>query len=328
MKLAVVGTGMIAQEVLPQLRGWGWEPAALCATPRSAAQAEQLCRENGVPAVFTDYAQMLEGTETDAVYIAVPNFLHHGFAMQALERGKNVIVEKPMTGNSREAEELAALAKAKGLYLFEAISTLYLPNYRKTQEWLARIGTVKLVSCNFSQYSHRYDAFRRGETPPVFDPAKAGGALMDINLYNLHWLLGLFGAPQKVRYAANIERGIDTSGALLLEYDGFQAVSVAAKDCGAPCRYLIQGTQGYIEMDSPANFCRDVKLHLNDGHEETFAENPASRLEPEFRFFAEQIASGGRGQCYEQLKHSLTVSRVQTAARLGAGIRFPADGAQ
>ena len=328
MKLAIVGTGMIAKEVLPLLRDWGWEPAVLCGTPNTIAEVERLCRENDVPAAYSDYAQMLDSPEldVDAVYIAVPNFLHFSFVKQALEHGKNVIVEKPMTSNDREAAMLAALAREKGLYVFEAISTVYLPNYRKTKEWLSRIGTVKIVSCNFSSYSSRYDAFRRGEVLPAFDPAKAGGALMDINLYNLHWLLGLFGTPRGVQYAANIERGIDTSGVMLLDYGNFQAVSIAAKDCAAPWRYLIQGTDGYIQMDTPANFCLDVKLHLNDGTEETFADNPASRLEPEFRFFARQIASGDRQTCYAQLDHSLAVSRVQTEARLGAGIRFPADG--
>lgn len=324
-KLGVVGTGTIAKEVIPLLKDWGWEAAALCGTPRSKAEVERLCAEYGIPAAYCDYAAMLAETALDAVYIAVPNFLHYGFIKQALESGKNVIVEKPMTSNDREARELETLAKERNLYLFEAITTVYLPNYLKTKAWLDRIGDIKIVSCNFSQYSRRYDAFRNGEVLPAFDPAKSGGALMDLNLYNLHYLLGLFGEPKSVRYAANIERGIDTSGILTLDYGRFQAVSIAAKDCAAPCSYTIQGTKGYIEMETPANFCLGVKLHLNDGTEEAFSENPASRLEPEFRYFAKEIASGEHNSCYERLAHSLAVSKVQTEARLGAGIRFPAD---
>ena len=68
---------------------------------------------------------------------------------------------------------------------------------------------------------------------------------MDIGLYNLAWLVGLFGEPQSVHYEANIERGIDTSGIMTLDYGTFRAVSVAAKDCSAPWRYVIQGTEGY-----------------------------------------------------------------------------------
>ena len=325
MKLGIVGTGFIVQEVLPQVSGWGCQAAALCGTPRSGDKVWELCGQYHIPAGYTDYTRMLDEADVDAVYVAVPNYLHFSFVKQALEAGKNVIVEKPMTSNDAEAVQLEALAKEKRLLLFEAITTVYLPDYRKTKEWLSRIGDVKIVSCNYSQYSRRYDAFRKGETLPAFDPAKSGGALMDLNLYNLHYLLGLFGEPENVRYAANIERGIDTSGILTLDYGTFQAVSIAAKDCAAPCRYLIQGTDGYIQMDTPANFCKGVTLHLNDGTTETYSENPESRMEPEFRYFAEAVQSGNYEDCYARLAHSVTVSKVQTKARLGAGIRFPAD---
>ena len=327
MKLGVVGTGTIVQEVLPFLSGWDWQVSALCGTPRSQAKVADLCEQNQIPAGFTDYAEMLKKADMDAVYVAVPNFLHFSFVKQALEAGHSVIVEKPMTSHYGEARKLEALAKEKGLFLFEAITTVYLPDYQKTKEWLSRVGDVKIASCNYSQYSRRYDAFRNGEILPAFDPAKSGGALMDLNLYNLHYLIGLFGEPRKVRYAANMERGIDTSGVLTLDYGTFQAVSIAAKDCAAPSRCLIQGTKGYIQMDTPANACREVKLHLNDGTEETFSGNPENRMESEFRYFAAVMQSGNYDECYQRLAHSVTVSKVQTEARLDAGIHFPADDA-
>ena len=59
---------------------------------------------------------------------------------------------------------------------------------------------MKLVQCNFSQYSSRYDAFCAGETPTSFDPARAGGALMDLNVYNISYVVGLFGEPNQVHY--------------------------------------------------------------------------------------------------------------------------------
>ena len=68
-----------------------------------------------------------------------------------------------------------------------------------------------------------------------------------------------------------------------------------------------------------------MTLCLRDGREERFDGNPASRLEPEFRFFAGEIASADLKRCYELLDHSLMVSRMQTAARADAGIAFPCD---
>lgn len=325
MKLGIVGTGYIVKEILPLFRGWDIEPAALCGTPNTKAEVDALCEEHGIGHAYYDYDQMVSEDCIDTVYVAVPNFLHYDFVKKALHAGKHVIVEKPMTSNDREAEELAELAREKNLYLFEAISTVYLPNYHKIRTWLSRIGTIKIVSCNFSQYSSRYNDFRNGTVLPAFDPKKSGGALMDLNLYNLHYLLGLFGEPKSVNYLPNIERGIDTSGILTLDYDTFKAVSIAAKDCAAPWSYVIQGTEGYIMQKTPANFCMEVTLHLNDGTEERFDEQPSSRLEPEFRAFAREITSGDRSACYEMLDHSIAVSRVQTTARLAAGIHFPAD---
>lgn len=323
MKLGIAGTGIIVQEVLPLLLKWGWNVTAICGT--TVGKAEAMARANGVPSAFGDYAAMLERADIDTVYVAVPNFLHFDLCRKALNAGKHVIVEKPMTSNDREARELAALAREKNLFLFEAVTTVYLPNYALLKTLLPRIGDVRIVTCNYSQYSRRYDAFRAGEVLPVFDPKKSGGAMMDLNLYNLHWLIGLFGKPEETDYRANVERGIDTSGVLLLQYPGFLAVSIAAKDCAAPCNFVIQGTGGCIRQDSPANACREIVLHLNDGTEEVFDENPPNRLEPEFRAFREQIESGDRTRCYAALEHSVLVSTVQTQARLGAGVRFPAD---
>lgn len=325
MKLGIAGAGTIVQEVLPHLAEWGWDTAALCGTPASQEKTQALALANAVPAVYDEYALMLKEADIDTVYVAVPNSLHYDFCKKALEHNKNVIVEKPMTSNDREARALASIARKKRLFLFEAITTVYLPNYQRLKKLLPRIGTVKIVSCNCSQYSRRYDAFQAGEILPAFDPRKSGGALMDLNLYNLHWLMGLFGEPENVVYHANIERGIDTSGILLLQYPGFQAVSIAAKDCAAPRRFLIQGTRGYLQQDSPANACRQIILHCNDGTEEVFDENPPSRLEPEFRAFREMIEAGNFAQCYAALDRSVQVSTVQTQVRLGADIRFTAD---
>ena len=325
MKLGTVGTGFIAQEVLPRLREWGIEPTAVCGTPRSMDTVERLCEELSIAQGFCEFDKMLSEGGIDTVYVAVPNFLHYKFVRQALEAGKHVIVEKPMTSNYREAQELATIARERNLFLFEAISTVYLPNFAKLRELLPQVGELRIVSCNFSQYSRRYDEFRKGNVLPAFDPEKSGGALMDLNLYNLHYLLGLFGEPREVHYHANIERNIDTSGILTLDYGNFKAVSIAAKDCAAPASYLIQGTDGYLSQSTTANICGAITLHRNDGSEETFNDEPASRLEPEFRAFAQAIDAGDTGACYEMLEHSLRVSRIQTEARIGAGVRFPAD---
>ena len=185
---------------------------------------------------------------------------------------------------------------------------------------------MKLVQCNFSQYSSRYDAFCAGETPVSFDPECAGGALMDLNVYNISYIVGLFGEPNQVHYLPNMERGIDTSGILTMEYNSFKAVSMAAKDCGAPARYIIQGTKGYILQKSTANWCGGVTFHPNQGKEEHFNLNGGRpRQAAEFHAFARAIEGGDQELCSRMLDTSVAVSRVLTVARRSAGIKFPCD---
>ena len=325
MKLGAVGTGMIAKEALPVLRKVGADIGALCGTPRSAETVKDLCAEYGIPQGLTDFEALLSDGAIDTVYLAVPNSQHYPMTKRALEAGKHVILEKPMTDNARRAAELAELSRKRGLFLFEAVTTRHNPNYQAVKELLPEIGTLKFAQCNFSQYSSRYDAFRRGETPTAFDPAKSGGALMDLNLYNLHYLVGLFGRPRSLSYLANVERGIDTSGVITLDYGTFKAVSVAAKDSASPCHCVVQGDEGYILQETPANVCGKVKLRLNDGAEKFRDAFRGRRMEPEFEAFMKAIDGGDRSFCDALLEQSVIVAELLSEARQQAGIRFPSD---
>ncbi len=330
MKLAVVGTGMIVDLLGSHLIEWGCEVVAIVGTPDTMDRVRELAGKIGSEGctAWSDYAEMLASTtpdEVDTIYVAVPNFLHYAFCRQALEAGRHVVVEKPMCSNARESEALASMARQRDLFLFEAITTLYQPNFLKIRELLPRVGTIKMVSVNYSQYSSRYDAFRGGTVLPAFDSAKSGGALMDLGLYCLQWICGLFGEPKKVEYLANMERGIDTSGVTTLDYGDFKAVSVAAKDCMAPCQTLVEGTDGYILQLTPPNNCGPVELHLNDDSVERFDLNPELQWESEFRAFVRMMGASDLEGCRGMLDQSLLVSQVQTEARRSAGVVFPAD---
>ena len=330
MNLGIAGTGYIAGTVLPVLKKLGISVNALCSTPRSRQKMESMCKEYGIPRGFISYEEMLEAggeTEplTDTVYIAAPNSLHCELAKKALLAGKHVIVEKPFASNLREAREMAELARERKLLVMEAISTLYIPDYLKAKELLQRLGSVRIISCNFSQYSSRYDAFLKGDVKPVFDPAQSGGALMDLNVYNIHYAVGLFGMPESVYYQPNYENGVDTSGILTLGYDGFSAVLVAAKDSKSPCFGQIQGTKGYLRHDSALNACENLFLVMNDGEESYFHEETIHRMAPEFLHFRDLVDGGNPEAAEEMLEHSLKVMEVLDRARGSAGIKFPAD---
>ena len=326
MKLGIIGTGFIVQDFLPGLKKLeGLELTAMLSTPRSRAVAEELCQQHGIKNLVTDFEDLCK-TGIDTVYVAVPNFLHYEFSKKALQHGLNVICEKPLTANYAEAQELAALAEKEGRLLFEAITSQYMGTFLKIREWLPRVGAVKVVQSQYTQYSSRYDKFKAGEVLPVFDPQKAGGALMDLGLYCLHFIIGLFGAPEKVVYLPNIERGIDTSGMMVLSYDGFQALALAAKDCKGNAFSIVQGDKGLIRCDSAPNTMGKVVLELNDGTREEFDDHSSEeRQMAEFRAFIKAIDENDKALCRKMMQQSLAVVKVQTEGRLGTGIRFPGD---
>lgn len=326
MKLGIIGSGTIVQEFLPKLcKLEGLEIKGIQGVTSQLDNIKKLCNENNIELATNSFDTLLQ-SGIDTLYVAVPNALHFEYCKKGLENGMNIIVEKPMTSNDHEAKELAKIAKERGLFLFEAITTLYLGNYKKIKEWLQRIGDIKIVQSQYSQYSRRYDAFQKGKILPVFDPKYSGGALMDLNLYNLHYVMGLFGKPENYHYYPNIEKNIDTSGMLVLQYPNFVALCLAAKDSKGSAGGIIQGTKGCIKSAFPPNLVGEVRLELNDGTIETFDDQEQfQRVIPEFKTFIQAINNHDLEFSYKQLDKSIQVCEVQTGARLQAGILFPGD---
>ena len=328
MKMAVVGTGMIAREALTALRqADGIEVTVLCARPHSRDKACALAREFGVPQVATDYGAMLAAHEADFVYLGIVNSAHFDYARQAIAAGWNVIVEKPFTSTLAEAEELIARAQASQLYLFEAVTPLFLPNYRGILESLPMLGLIRMVQANFSQYSSRYDHYLERDVAPAFDPSLSGGALYDLNVYNLALIVSLFGRPKSAIYGANLGfNGIDTSGILALRYDGFVATAAAAKDSASPSFFLIQGESGWIRAEGTPNELASFTVGLRGKEPETYALNRHEhRMVHEFEAMRDIFVRGDYARAEEGLRTTRTVMAVMEKARLMAGIQFRAD---
>ena len=327
MKLGIVGSGMIVGDLLsfieqiPEI-----ELVHISGTKRSEEKLRTIYQEHHFQRYSTSYDELLNDEQVDTIYIALPNHLHYTYALQALEAQKNVILEKPMTSNIEEAKELQRVATSNRLFLWEAITNQYLPNYHKIKSLLKDLGKIKVVECNYSQYSSRYNAFKEGNILPAFDYTKSGGALMDLNIYNIHLLVALFGAPKTVQYQANIEKNIDTSGIITLDYVKFKAVLIGAKDCKAPIMTSIQGDQGCIVLDTPANNASRFKVLKNDQSEMEYNEqNGKHRMYFEFVEFVKIIEQKDYQRAEEMMEKSLIAMEIATKARQSAGVVFAAD---
>lgn len=323
MNLGILGTGKIVQEFLPEMENLNIPYKAILGTLRSKERVEKLAAQYKLQKIYFDYDELLKDENLDTIYIALPNNLHYEFAKKALLADKNIIVEKPAVTTFEEFQNLKQIAAEKKKIMLEAVTLHYLPAYENIRADLEKLGDIKIVSMNYSQYSSRYDAFKRGEILPAFDPQKAGGALMDINVYNINFVVGLFGAPKTFTYSANIENGIDTSGVMILDYGNFKAVCIGAKDCEVLTVSTIQGDKGNILMEIPPNRIDAYILNYNNGEGsvEAFDEDK-HRMIYEFENFIEIIDNKNFARAEEMLKISGIVAQILQGGLSQAGIKI------
>ena len=326
MKLAIIGSGNIVHDFLTITKDLkDTELTAIIGTTRSLDILKQLQDQYHIKEVYTDFDEALAKSDFDTVYVAVPNFLHYAFAKKALEHGKNVISEKPFTVKYEEFMDLQKIALEKKLVLVEAITNQYLQNYLDLKKKLPELGDLKLIESNYSQYSSRYDAFEAGKILPAFDPKKGGGALMDLNIYNIHFIVGLLGRPKKVDYLPNIERGIDTSGILMLDYGNSKAVAIGAKDSVSPIRKtIVQGNKGSIIVNGPTNKMESFDVYDHDKNllEKVDHNIYSHRMYQEFVEFERIIREHDLTAVKTRLQHSEDVMWVVKEALASADLKL------
>ena len=265
MKLAILGSGMIVHDALYAIEPLKEiEKNAILVREHSLDKGKALKEKYNIKEVYTDYDELLEKADIDTVYIGLVNNVHYEYAKKALEKGKHVILEKPLVGTYEEAKDLMDIAKKNNLYVLEAITVLHNEVIEKMKEALPKLGPIKMMFSNYSQYSSRYDKYLNGEVDHCFDPEYLGGALRDINIYNIHYAVYLLGMPIETTYYPNNGfNGIDTSGVLVMKYEDYTAVCTGAKDSDRPGFVTIQGEKGYMKIDGKPNSAPNLTIVLN-----------------------------------------------------------------
>lgn len=323
MNIGIIGTGMIAKAFIDGARKNNLMIKAICS--RTLEKAEAFAKECQIEKAYDDYSKMLKDKELDFIYIATPNGLHFKHCKEALEANKHAMCEKPFCANAKELEILTQIAKERKLYLFEAIINIHLPHFKVLKERLKDIGRIRMVQTNFSQYSSKYNDLLAGKTPNVFNVEYAGGALLDLNIYNIHLAISLFGIPKDVIYKANLHpNGIDISGTLILEYDDFIFSSVGAKDSNGYRFVSIQGEQGYLFSSSSPSVLSQIDV-VTTKKESINVQREKNGMYYELFDFKEIYINHDLDACYDLLDESLKVMKIADLARQNANIVFPMD---
>lgn len=285
----IIGTGGIAREMAAALVAARGEIYGVCGTSRE--KAERFAAEFGVLHAYPDGDAMLADEDLDIVYIATPHNLHFDYIRRAVLAGKHVLCEKAVTVNAAELEEAAALAEEKGVVVMEAMTIFHMPLYKRLKEIVdsGAIGPVKVVSVNFGSLKP-YDVNSR-----FFNPALAGGALLDIGTYAVSFArYFLSSRPDTVLSAVKrFETGVDEqSGIVLMNGEGQLAVITLSMRAKQPKRGVVAGELGYIEVSEYPRADQAVIVHTADGRREEIAAGDTKKaLEYEVEDMEEAVRS-------------------------------------
>ena len=321
MRIGTIGTGFIVEYILENVRK---TEGIFCEAvySRTEEKGRALADKFGVQKVYTDLDAMCADPDIDFIYIASPNSLHYAHVKKALNAGKHVLCEKPFVPTAAEARELIDLAKQKHLLLFEMNTTLYHPHYPWIREHMKDVGELQMISATFCQYSSRYDLLKAGKLTNIFDPNFAAGTLMDINVYNISFVAGLLGRPDRVEYfAGKHENGIDTHGVLILQYGNVICQCTGAKDSPARNGAQIIGENGYLEVTPGSSNCQRLEIALRGQAPQVtlYEENPWYY---EVQDIGRLLRRMDYESCYAALDTTLQVVTVLEQARKDAALGF------
>ena len=242
---AVLGTGVIANEMAQALVKMNKRLYAVA--NRTHQKALDFAERYGVQKVYDQIDEVFEDEAVDIIYITSPHNTHYEFMKKALEHGKHILVEKSITLNSRELDEMIALAAEKKLVLAEAMTIWHMPIYKKLWEIVqsGQLGKVQIITMNFGSFKE-YNMSNR-----FFNMNLAGGAMLDIGVYALSIVRSFMEEkPEDIvsQWKAS-PTGSDEQATILLKNKQEQMATVAlSMHSKQPKRAMISCEKGYIEI--------------------------------------------------------------------------------
>ncbi|MDX3232329.1 Gfo/Idh/MocA family oxidoreductase [Streptomyces sp. ME19-01-6] len=247
VRVGVLGASSIARRrTLPAMRDLP-EVTIVAIASRDLEKAERFAAEFDCAAVH-GYEPLIDRDDIDAVYVSVPNALHHPWARRFLEHGKHVLAEKPLTTAAADTAELARLAAERGLVLRENIAFVHHGLHRHVAELLAadRIGRLRHIDASFC-------------FPPLpasdvrYRPELGGGALLDAGIYPVRLAQYFLGDELTVAGAVlrdDPHTGVDVAGSALLAAATGETVTLTfGFEHGYGAEYTLWGSTGRLTVD-------------------------------------------------------------------------------
>ena len=294
---------------------------------RSEESAKAFAERFGISRAYGDWGSLARDEDIDVVYVATPHSAHRAAAGLCLDAGRNVLCEKAFTLNTREAEELVALAKDRGSFLMEAMWMYCSPLVRRLKALVedGAIGEVRTVQADFGL---------AGPFPPAHrlrDPAQGGGALLDLGVYPVSFAQLLLGEPADIAARAVLsEEGVDLQTGALLSWESGALASVHCSVVGGTgTTASVTGSHGRIDIPSGFFHPDRFVLHRDGRDPEEFtadpADGPRTSLRHEAREVMRALRAGETESPLVPLDGTLAVMRTLDAIRDRIGVHYPGE---
>lgn len=318
---AVLGTGVIANEMAQTLVKTNKRLYAVA--NRTHQKALDFAERYGVQKVYDQIDEVFEDEAVDIIYITSPHNTHYEFMKKALEHGKHILVEKSITLNSRELDEMIALAAEKKLVLAEAMTIWHMPIYKKLWEIVqsGQLGKVQIITMNFGSFKE-YNMSNR-----FFNMNLAGGAMLDIGVYALSIVRSFMEEkPEDIvsQWKAS-STGSDEQATILLKNKQEQMATVAlSMHSKQPKRAMISCEKGYIEIMEYPRADKAVIVDAESGERtEIESGETANALYYEMMDMEQAVRSGDASNM--QLQYSKDVMDIMTKLRKDWGMKYPGE---
>ena len=322
LRWAVIGCGVVANQMAQVMALAGRHLHGVA--NRTHEKAKAFAQRWGVARVYDTFEDLYADPLVDAVYITTPHNTHIAFLRQALAAGKHVLCEKSITLNDTELAEARTLADQHGVVLMDATTVLHMPLYAKLleQAQAGEFGRMNLAQVNFGSYKEYGDLTNR-----FYNPALAGGAMLDIGVYALSIArLFMASAPTEVVSLANrASTGVDeTSGFVTRNAEGQLGVFSLSLHSKQPKRAMISFDKCYIEVDEYPRADRASIVWTADGHRE-IVEAGVEGYALAYEVADLEAAVAGDTEKRKLIDYAADVMALMTRLRYDWGVFYPEE---
>ncbi|KAK9880770.1 hypothetical protein WA026_013091 [Henosepilachna vigintioctopunctata] len=299
LRWAIVGAGNISHDFVTAIQIFPDSHSVVAVGSANRANAEKFAKEHNIPKAYEGYEGIAKDEEVDVVYIGNLNFQHYASTKLMLEHGKPVLCEKPFTMNEKQTTDLIELARAKKVFLMEAVWSRCFPVYKKIRELIDEgvIGDVMFANVNFG--------FNLQNNERMTNKNLGGGAILDLGIYNLQFQQFVFRGLQPIKVVVNgalTKDGVDGTTAALISYQNGKLASVTCSaEVNLPNEGIIVGTKGMLKV--PQFWCPTQLITSNQTYN---FDLPQSQVQ--FRY----SNSGGLAYEADEVKRCLQEGRLES----------------